>query len=184
MNDIINYETLRKIKKAESENEGLTELDKDFIEKLKKYLALKKKIGDKISQREFLSAKYLAEDILKMRRRKIMLLSLITSDQSSIKNLLDEEKEFFEAICAANKIYREKLEQPLFDFQEKDQEKESEKDKEKSKLKKILIREDIPEFFGYDLKHYGPFKKGDIVEAPEKIAEVLLERKAAEEIQD
>ena len=39
---------------------------------------------------------------------------------------------------------------------------------------KIEITKDIPEFVGMDLNRYGPWKKGEVVEVPRKIGEVLI----------
>ncbi len=64
-----------------------------------------------------------------------------------------------------------------------------EKDEKKAELEqkclldyiKIEITKDIPEFVGMDLNRYGPWKKGEIVEVPRKIGEVLIKTDRAKE---
>lgn len=232
MEDMLTYEELRKIQKSERDKEQLQDLGADFVRKLRKYLEFKKKMGDKISNREFLNAKYVAEDIFELRKRKIMHLATITSNANSVKNLLEEEREFFEKISKAHELYKNKIGDVILKLcgesvgvgeesggevsegaelkierriEEKVDEKASmnERDVEvkggeeeevesasaggsgKSSsveigFKKILIRENIPKFLGYDMKSYGPFREGDIIEAPDRIARVLLDRKVAE----
>lgn len=44
----------------------------------------------------------------------------------------------------------------------------------------IKIISDIPSFVGTDLKEYGPYKPGEIVSLPEKIAQLFISRKLGE----
>lgn len=46
----------------------------------------------------------------------------------------------------------------------------------------VKIISDIPSFVGTDLKEYGPYKPGEIVELPEKIAQLFLSRKLGENV--
>lgn len=46
----------------------------------------------------------------------------------------------------------------------------------------VKIISDIPSFVGTDLKEYGPYKPGDVVELPEKIAQLFLSRKLGENV--
>jgi DNA replication factor GINS len=45
-----------------------------------------------------------------------------------------------------------------------------------------IVKIDLPKILDPELKEYGPFKAGDLVVLPRQIAEVLLERDAAEKI--
>ncbi len=44
---------------------------------------------------------------------------------------------------------------------------------------RIEITKDIPEFVGMDLNRYGPWKKGEVVEVPRKIGEMLIRTERA-----
>ncbi len=46
----------------------------------------------------------------------------------------------------------------------------------------VKIISDIPSFVGTDLKEYGPYKPGDVVSLPEKIAQLFLSRKLGENV--
>ena len=51
-------------------------------------------------------------------------------------------------------------------------------------MKKIKLLKDVPQFVGTDLKNYGPFKAGELVELPDEIADILLIRQMAEEVKE
>ena len=51
---------------------------------------------------------------------------------------------------------------------------------EKTKLLRIL--HPIPQFLGTDLKVYGPFEEEDVISLPSDVANVIVEKKRAEEI--
>ena len=53
-------------------------------------------------------------------------------------------------------------------------------DEEKTKLIRIL--NPLPKFLGTDLKTYGPFEEEDLASLPSKIADLIVEKKRAEEI--
>lgn len=44
----------------------------------------------------------------------------------------------------------------------------------------VKILSDIPSFVGTDLKEYGPYKPGDVVSLPDKIAQLFISRKLGE----
>ncbi len=44
----------------------------------------------------------------------------------------------------------------------------------------IRILSEVPSFVGTDLKEYGPYKPGQVVELPEKIAQLFVSRKLGE----
>jgi DNA replication initiation complex subunit (GINS family) len=50
------------------------------------------------------------------------------------------------------------------------------------KNKKVKIIEFIPKFVGSDLKEYGPFDNNDITALPEDIAELLIDKGSAEDV--
>lgn len=48
----------------------------------------------------------------------------------------------------------------------------------------VKILSDIPSFVGTDLKEYGPYKPGEVVSLPEKIAQLFVSRKLGERISE
>lgn len=46
----------------------------------------------------------------------------------------------------------------------------------------VKILSDIPSFVGTDLKEYGPYKPGQVVSLPEKIAQLFVSRKLGENV--
>ncbi len=47
-------------------------------------------------------------------------------------------------------------------------------------VRPIKILSDIPSFVGTDLKEYGPYKPGQVIDLPEKIAQLFISRKLGE----
>lgn len=45
---------------------------------------------------------------------------------------------------------------------------------------RITILAEVPSFVGTDMKEYGPYKEGEVVELPSKIAELFISRKLGE----
>lgn len=48
----------------------------------------------------------------------------------------------------------------------------------------VKILSDIPSFVGTDLKEYGPYKPGEVVSLPEKIAQLFVSRKLGERVSE
>jgi DNA replication initiation complex subunit (GINS family) len=45
---------------------------------------------------------------------------------------------------------------------------------------RVKILQELPEMLGSDFKTYGPFKEGEVIELPEKNAEIFIEKEKAE----
>lgn len=54
----------------------------------------------------------------------------------------------------------------------------------KQDIKKIMVLEDIPELTGPDLKTYGPYKQGDVVELPTELAVLIMNKGKGREINE
>ena len=103
----------------------------------------------------------LLKDIFNRRETKIVTHAIITA-RTDIPppNLIDEEKDFFEAMVNTLKMERDKVLNLLFK-------------KTKEDFETVKLKEDIEEFVGIDLKKYGPFKKGQVVKIPKENVELL-----------
>jgi hypothetical protein len=47
-------------------------------------------------------------------------------------------------------------------------------------VQRIRILSEIPSFVGTDMKEYGPYKPEQVVELPQKIAQLFVSRKLGE----
>lgn len=59
---------------------------------------------------------------------------------------------------------------------------DSEEDSEVSDKLQVKFTEEVPQFMGTDLEHYGPFEEGDTAEVPGQNAEILVEKDKAERL--
>jgi DNA replication initiation complex subunit (GINS family) len=65
----------------------------------------------------------------------------------------------------------------------KEEEKPTEPVQETKNIKKIKITQPVEQFVGSELEMYGPYKEEDIAEVPNEIAEILIGKGSAVEIQ-
>lgn len=174
----IDYDELRRIHRLEKNTSKLVEVDDDFIDSIEKFVEEEKKnyltaLKDfsSNSTREFTNMKRIVEEIFLMRKKKILNKALIASHTSdaNLENLAKEEKEFFKKLL---KIIEEYNYHYINLFGKKES---------KNSLNKVKILKDVPTFVGTDMKEYGPFKEGDEVLLPEKVAKLFITRKIAKE---
>ena len=163
----ITFEFIRRVHREEQREPRLSKIPKDFYQKARDYLDQKRKLSlkkkDRLASLEVKNVERLLKDIFNRRETKIVTHAIITA-RTDIPppNLLEEEKEFFEAIVNTLKTERDRVLNLLF-----------KKTKELKEFVKIKLKEDIEEFVGIDLKKYGPFKKGQVVKIPKENAELL-----------
>ncbi len=175
----IDYDELRRIHRLERNTSKLVEVDEDFIESIenfveeekKNYLIALKNFSSS-STREFTNMKRIVEEIFLMRKKKILNKALIAShtDDANLDNMAEQEKEFFKKLL---KIIEEYNKHYINLFG---------KNESKNNLNKVKILKDVPTFVGTDMKEYGPFKEGDLVSLPEKVAKLFITRKIAKDI--
>jgi len=162
----ITFEFIRRVHREEQREPRLSKIPKDFYQKARDYLDQKRKLSlkkkDRLASLEVKNVERLLKDIFNRRETKIVTHAIITA-RTDIPppNLIQEEKEFFEAIVNTLKTERDRVLNLLF------------KKTKELKLEKVNLTEDIEEFVGIDLKKYGPFKKGQVVKIPKENAELL-----------
>jgi DNA replication factor GINS len=183
-NDI--YECLRK----ERYSEQLQPLPKKFMQEVADYIAEKKKLanqqGDLFSdeimkiKKQLENSVSIFNELMLLRKKKLLGLVFVASEtgisKRDFENMFDFEKELFDKIILAVQD-SEKIISELFNSNNKS----IESDKE---LKLILFLEDVEEFVGLNGEGFGPFKKGDIVNLPKQIADILISGKKAEVVLD
>jgi len=171
----ITFEFIRKIQREEKSDPRLTKIPEDFYEKAKDYINQKRKLSekkkDRIASLEVKNAEMLLEDIYNRRENKLINQAIITT-RTDIppKNVLEQEKEFFESLVNALRTQRGMILNTLL-----------KKDKEE-KLVTVKFTEDIPEFVGIDLNKYGPYKKEEKAKIPKENAELLIKTKKAKSV--
>ena len=132
----ITFETFRKFQRKEKKNEKLQELPDDFFGTCVQWINRKEeKFEEKRDSaliREIENVKSIVRDIFERRRRKILLLALHSVRSKKVsKNLLPEEKEFFEStVKNLRQLEENLLERVLKGEEPETSEKETEKTEE------------------------------------------------------
>ncbi len=108
--DLLTFEKIRNVRKEERENDTLADIDEDFFEKVEDYLASKKRISSKKSNREFENAKTMVEDIIDNRLKKVMRYSFLsTKTKIPTDNMINGEIGIYKTIGKKLKERRETL---------------------------------------------------------------------------
>jgi len=178
----IDFEELRRIHRQEKNSQQLAELSEDFLNELKDYLAEKKaeylkniEKGSTTSE-DFLNIQRMAREILEIRERKILKKAFhaAMSPETEQEPLLSgEEKKLFSSIYKVVCEYKKYLD-GIFVAEQKGKEKE----KHLNTIS-VQIIEDVPAFVGANMKEFGPYKKDQLIELPQDVAEILISRKLA-----
>ncbi len=144
---------------------------------------------------EIENARRTLSDLYEKRERKIINRSIVTirsdSELKDTTNMLKSEIKLYEEMISLLKKNKQEFFNIITsasgdsDFIEKEM-KEIEKMKSEMDLaektanikkKKVEFLESSEQFYGEDLKTYGPYSKGNKAELPEKIANLLIEQK-------
>tara|TARA_Y100000310_G_C20640402_1_gene793583 strand:- start:902 stop:1462 length:561 start_codon:yes stop_codon:yes gene_type:complete len=178
------YDALRK----ERYSEQLQPIPKAFIKEVAAYLKDKKEIADKESddfsdtitktKKQFENSIAIFKELILRRKKKILELAFIAAEtgisKRDFENMLAVEKESFDGIMKSLEKSDKKVSKML---------KGSESD-EKEKNKMIVFVGDTDEFLDLDGNKVGPFKKGDVANLSEEIANILIVDKKAEAIDE
>lgn len=203
---VITYETLFELLQREKERTDIQKLEPAFFNDVIGYIKDKKKIleakDDSVfaheekrkTERQLENIYKILKELYERREKKIISLAL---DKSRTKSnlidtspLLKEEKVIFDALSGLLDTYREAIllsvlneKQPFMAVQEpKVDFKTALELKKKTRL--VRFMEKVPKFVGPELEEYGPFTEEDIANLPEEIADVLLDKRKAEEIKE
>jgi DNA replication initiation complex subunit (GINS family) len=179
------YEALRK----ERYGEQLQPLLKDFVKEVSTYLkdkeAFVSKGNDLFSDEVLKNKKHLEnsvslfKELMLRRKKKLLDLAFVSAETGVSKrdfdNMLPFEKETFEKIMKAITEGDKIMEKTLSGSVE-------EAGGPKNKL--IIFKQDTEEFLDLEGNKLGPFKKGDIVNIPQEIANILLVDNKADPVDD
>jgi len=200
MVEIITYESLYEFLRNEKYKPELQKLEQTFFSDVTKYLKEKDQIlisqenKDSIfAQQEIIKTKKQIENIKKIlkeiyekRELKIIQLALIQSrtgiTTTNIPNMLSEEEHFYNNLLQELNTTRKNILHNLTSAKmpEISKPKELKTNSDENKVIKFLIP--VPKFVGTDLKTYGPFNEENIASLPDKVADLLIKNRRAEEL--
>jgi len=180
------YDALRK----ERYSEQLQPIPKRFIKEVAAYLKDKKEIANKDNddfsdtilktKKQYENSIAIFKELMLRRKKKILELAFVAAEtgisKRDFENMLAVEKECFDDIMKAVERGDKKIAEIL---------KGAEDDgADKPKNKMIVFVEDTEEFLDLEGNKLGPFKKGDVANIAEEIANILLVDKKAESVEE
>jgi len=180
------YDALRK----ERYSEQLQPIPKNFIKEVAAYLKDKKEIANKESddfsdtiqktKKQFENSIAIFKEFMLRRKKKILELAFIATEtgisKRDFENMLLIEKECFDGIMKLLEKEDKKIEEILKGVEDNEQ--------NKSQNKMIVFIEDTDEFLDLEGNKLGPYKKGDIANIFEEVANILIIDKKAEAIEE
>ena len=197
--DEISYKNLRKIQQMEKNSPVLTGLKSGFYNELFEYLEkLDKRLEkESSSQKQILlkdeiqNTRKIVANVYEQREKKILLaaVSKARSGNPDLKNMLDVEKNLFDAVLGLLLQSREwflenktKKNENVTNSEKTESKKENiVEEKQENSNPVLLVTKGIPEFIGTDTKRYN-LRKDDVVSMPENMSDMLLKRNVAEKI--
>jgi hypothetical protein len=148
-------EKLRK----EREVTELSLLEDDFFLGIREHMVNLESRADPISAEKLRLMQQVLEDLIDLRAEKIFY--------GRRKNMLRQESALTEFASTFKKFKKDVLESLL---------------QKESTAQKVMVLQDIPQFYGPDLKVLGPYKRGEKVLLDETIATLLKEKGLIEQV--
>ena len=189
----ITYDFIFEILMREKSREELQKLDGTFFKDLIHYVAEKKKtaetqLTDAFSleekgraSRQLHNVSQMITELYDRREKKILNMSMVKSrtgaDIVDTAPLIDEEKEFFDSIVERLDHYRNGILNRVLNGHPADEPKEA-----KNGTKIVRFLHAVPKFVGKELEVYGPYVEEDVAGLPVEIADVLIGKGRAEEM--
>jgi len=187
MSSIITHEILYEILSKEKLRNEIQKIEESLFLQLQSYLKEKELILTsqkekgtfpeevKRTERQLQSIKRLSNEIIEIRKRKIVNLALLNSrtlNEVQVKNLLPEEKNLYNSLLNSLKEYVLPVKEEAKTLKE-----------ENLEFTKVKFLESVPKFMGTDSKIYGPFSKEDTSSLPNKVAYIFINREKAIKIE-
>ena len=190
---MITYADIKRIYRLEKRDASLQDIGSGFYSEVNELLKSEEKHREAFVK--------LIEDIYNSREQKIILWAIRAqrADVGALENLTPEEKEMYGEVWGVLKKYRGRSLEKEKPAEEKEKERDMEGEEvaggeivgEKEKIMggkitngkiKIMLIQSLPAIICSDLRHYGPFSKGDIVEIPAWNAKILIRHGMAKEV--
>ncbi|MDP1694001.1 MAG: hypothetical protein Q8L34_00500 [Candidatus Woesearchaeota archaeon] len=205
MDEVITYEKLYDILRKEKYAQELQKIDKDFFRSVVAYLKEKEAIAESQKGKESIfsaeaestikqvgNIKKLIKELYEKREYKIIQLAMFASriaDKEIPSALLTEERPLFLDVVNTLNNYRESIVQNVIEKrlptpgeQPKSIKRDFLDDTKQSDTKVVRFMHAVPKFVANDMNTYGPFDEEDTAILPNKAADVLIDKKRAEEI--
>jgi DNA replication initiation complex subunit (GINS family) len=207
----ITYDLLFDVLKIEKSREDLQKLDDKFYKNVVEYMIAKDSIitnpNTPVRERELTriqltNVKKLLLELYDRRERKIINLAIYKIKTSTgIINtdaLLEEEKHLFDMLYSQLSNYRDNIinsvvegKMPSVNFSVSSNFSDiqsvpkvvDEIEDTSEGIKSVRFTKSVPKFLGPELEIYGPFEEDDIASLPSKIANILVKKDRAEEMQ-
>ncbi|MFH1358484.1 MAG: hypothetical protein ABIH37_01200 [archaeon] len=178
------YDALRK----ERYSEQLQPIPKNFIKEVAAYLKDKKEIANRKNddfsdtilktKKQFENSIAIFKELILRRKKKILELAFVAAEtgisKRDFENMLAIEKECFDGIMKSLEKGDKQVSEMLKGTEQG----------EKSQNKMIVFIEDTEEFLDLEGNKLGPFKKGDIANISEEVANILVIDKKAESVEE
>jgi len=178
------YDALRK----ERYSEQLQPIPKIFIREVAAYLKDKKEIANKKNddfsdtilktKKQFENSIAIFKELMLRRKKKILELAFVAAEtgisKRDFENMLAVEKECFDGIMKSLEKGDKEVSEILRggDLEER------------PGNKMVVFIDDTEEFLDLDGNKLGPFKKGDIANISEEVADILIGDKKAEGVDE
>ncbi len=174
---MITYNDIYEASRKEKYSEQLQALPKGFIQDVSQYFKDKKEVAGKDeglfpdsslkNKKQLENAMVLFKELLRLRRKKLLQLAFIASETGISKRDFDNmflfEKKLFEKI--------------MKDIELMDKDILSELNGNIGEERKhilVTFKEGVDEFVGLEGEKLGPYEKGQIVNLPKEICEILI----------
>lgn len=144
--------------RQERESTDLVRLDEDFFLKLQERISTLQQLDDPISERNLELLKEGIQKLIDVRAEKIV--------KGYQTHMLKEEFKLAEFASLFKKFKKDVLKSLI--------EKET-------TTQRVMVLEDLPQFYGPDMEILGPYKRGEVVLLERRIATLLKERGLIEE---
>ena len=207
---VISYATLFELLRREKDREELQKLHETFFDDVREYIHEKQRVisGATLTdfdeknrvEKEIYNVRKILKELYEKREKKIVNMAL---DKSKIKtniidssSMLKEEKELFDSLVTVLDENRQYVALRLFSssatttepkpaippVQAHQKEAAIDKKIDKNETKLVRFLHAVPKFVGTELEEYGPFEEEDVANLPEEIAQLLIDKARAEEI--
>lgn len=179
----LTYEELRRIQQKERSSGVLAEIPEDFYEKAVELVkGMRNGLAGGFSldkAREYENAAKVLRDIYSLREQKLLMRALRSAKSvEPLGGIAVEERGMFEKVRGVIAECETEFESSLNGVGKPHT---APKPAQHGENRSLKILSEVPQFVGVDGKSYGPFKAGEAIIIPAKVAELLLKRKAASE---
>lgn len=184
--NMITYNELYDALRKERYSEQLQPIPKNFIKEVADYLKDKREIANKKdddftdtilkTKKQFENSIAIFKELMLRRKKKILELAFVAAQtgisKRDFENMLAVEKDIFDGIMKFIEKGDKKINEIL------------KGNNEAPKNKLIVFVDDTDKFLDLDGNELGPFRKGDIANISEEVANILIIDKKAEGVDD